>query len=375
MLSCRLINALAFARFADEVLGLCFQPPAVLTNCSAAAAATSTTQPTSYVVLGRATPPNATIVSVPMILTPVTFEQNIPPPNSAARALTFRTPLLGVSVAVFGQPSNVTTTNYTSGQYNVLWDSGAYAKLGVGPDAYAAYLAYFQAALANYNTTSAGGIYQGQYQSCDATQYCGSNYMGYPGSQGPATCMQLPVSSTLNTSTTSSALIALKLLYPPSINFTVASDTVIQIPTTNPIYDCANNQVTVCSYASDGYPWIASPWFEKRWVQFDASQPMQGYPWSNGTMSFSAKHLSSCGFLLGSDDGEDVEEGRDDALSSGTSGLIVPTLTGGSTTTATATATPTSTSKPSGGDRMTSLGSLGSVGLLIVGLISLSLSL
>jgi hypothetical protein len=98
-------------------------------------------------------------------------------------------------------------------------------------------------------------------------------------------------------------------LYSPNIRIMPAGGGVVKLPTAFAVNLCSGqgftqtSGVAVCSYiqepdiaGSGGYFWWAGPFFDNRFVQFDASGPMTGFPESTGTIFWSDPNMESCYF-------------------------------------------------------------------------------
>ena len=122
-----------FSRGAIErVLGLCYQPPRSPTSC------TSTTNPTnSYIFMGRAPAPTSTAAlekttSIPLLLWPWSLFTGANG-TSGLSTLEFRSYVASFSVPTFGASSATPTVVKMPSNTAVLWDSGAYGMMAVGP--------------------------------------------------------------------------------------------------------------------------------------------------------------------------------------------------------------------------------------------------
>ena len=89
-------------------------------------------------------------------------------------------------------------------------------------------------------------------------------------------------------------------LFPPSINITVQGGGVVALPSAIIVNDCEGSQTTsvaVCSFvssATSGDFWLASPWFNNRFVLMDMRAPNPDYEGSVGTIYWGP--VSECNF-------------------------------------------------------------------------------
>lgn len=286
-----LVQQLVDAGSIDKVVALCYQPDPATLQCGMGMSPVN-----SYVAFGRGAQPMGSIgipAQIPISLT--SFNSSVTTgaagSSSSIGSVHFVTPLQNMVVPVYGATAagnSGTVINVAAG-VTVLWDSGAAGKFEIPTNGYDAYLAYFNAALAVMNGTAAGGAFRGKFVECQAEGLCGANYMQsgsavYP-NQGPATCIAIGLANIQNATEAAAAFAALQSLYPPQITLGLPGYN-LSLATATPILACNRSQAAVCSYVSPGSSgWIAAPLFTGRWVQFDATAPMPGYPWSNGTMS------------------------------------------------------------------------------------------
>lgn len=275
----------------DKAIALCYIQSPTTTSCNADNVLNS------YVVMGKAPGPSSYITTVPLAIVPP-HAGSTPSATTLPTAL-FRSVLVAATVPVFGS-SDVASFEFSvddkgkerSKPKTVLWDSGAGGKMAVPKTVYQAYLDYFDAALKQFNST---GDYAGKFSVCPAKKHCGGNFDVTHGKQGRAACISLSV-DLKDDGAIKAATKALTQLYPSSIDFFLKNGTgAVSLPTVTPVYNCKESRINMCSFISPGAPWIATPWFTGKWVEFDLTQSPAGLPWANGVMRVAS--VDSCEFL------------------------------------------------------------------------------
>lgn len=283
--------------------GFCYLRPQKDFNCR------SSIEPNSAVVLGTALPRAVAGITrlqkAPLI--PAVFPKNITSGQAIPQTHTMRSNVEGVAVPVYGSstPWTASSTDSLAG-VSILWDTGAYGQSTVTTPMYDAFVRYFQSAWTAVNGTSAMKRFGFVIQKCPNVQtVCGDNIL----STALHSCLQISLPEDTHFSVRQAAQQVLNALYPKAVKITVQGGAVASLPTAFGLNLCTGKNfdntagVAVCSYIqppnipseTTGYFWLAGPWFHGRFVQFDASGPMQGYPASTGTVAWSDV-LSSCQF-------------------------------------------------------------------------------
>lgn len=282
--------------------GFCYVRPQKDLNCRA------TIKPSSAVVLGSALPralrSASRLYKAPLI--PAVFPDSIQPNQAIPQTHTFRSKVQGVTVPVYGSSTPWTDSEEDLSGVSILWDSGAHGQSTVTTATYGAFVRYFEAAWGAVNASQALQRYGFVINKCpDVGTVCGDNI----DSSALHSCLQISLPADASVSKRQAARQVLSSLYAPSIRITPVGGGVVKLPTAFVLNlcsgqdNCDTSGVAVCSYiqapnipGSGGYFWLAGPFFTNRFVQFDASGPMPGYPQSTGTILWSDPVLSSCDF-------------------------------------------------------------------------------
>jgi len=296
-MSARLLTAVLPLAFWCVQTGFCYQRPQKDFNCRARV------KSNSAVVLGAALPkalPSAShLYKAP--LTPAVFPGDGQPGQAIPQTHTFRSSVSSVTVPVY---DGSTPWTGTLEDVSVLWDTGAYGQSTVPTPAYDAFVRYFDAAWVAVNASAAMKHYGFVLESCsDVQEVCGLNI----DKAAKHSCLQIKLPEDSSSSARVAARRVLESLYPRTIKIKLAGGAVARLPTAFTLNMCGGEDTTdnlgvaVCSYmqspgsTSSSYFWLAGPWFMGRFVQFDASSKMSGFPDSTGTVSWSDP-ISSCNF-------------------------------------------------------------------------------
>jgi hypothetical protein len=216
-----------------------------------------------------------------------------------------RSNVQGVSVPVYGSKTPWTSTEDFSG-VPILWDSGAYGQSTLTSATYGAFKQYFQAAWGAVNASAAVQHHGFTIQRCPSvSEVCGDNI----DANALHSCLQISLPEGTALSVRKAARRVLLDLYPSTIRIMPQGGGVVKLPTAFAVNMCSGqdytdtNGVAVCLYiqepnipGSGSYFWLAGPFFANRFVQFDASGPMAGYPESTGTILWSDPSVVSCKF-------------------------------------------------------------------------------
>lgn len=279
--------------------GFCYLRPQKDFSCAA------TNKPNSAVVLGpalpRAIPSASRLFKAPLI--PAVFPSNVAAGEAIPQTHTMRSNVDSVSVPVYGSDAPWVSTDFED--VSILWDTGAYGQSTVTTPVYNAFVQYFEAAWAAVNASAPMQRYKFVIQKCPVVSaVCGDNIL----SSALHSCLQIEFPTDAPNAERQAARKVLASLYPASIQIKPQGGGIVKLATAFPLNLCsgknfANTEgIAVCSYIqppnipSASYFWLAGPFFHGRFVQFEASGPMAGYPESVGTISWSNSPIDSCQF-------------------------------------------------------------------------------
>lgn len=276
--------------------GFCYQRPQKDVNCRARL------NSNSAVVLGsalpRAVPSMSRLYRAPLI--PAVFPSNVQPGQAIPQTHTMRSNVESVTVPVYGSPTPWTDSSFEG--VSILSDTGAYGQSTVPEPVYGAFMQFFEAAWAQVNATKAMQEHGFAIHRCPNVQeVCGDNI----NETALHSCLQISLPEHSSPSVRIAARRVLASLYAPTIRIRPAGGGIVKLPTAFTLNLCSGadysetSGVAVCSYLQSAgntpYFWLAGPWFTGRFVQFDLSSFMAGYPGSTGTVLWSDT-ITSCEF-------------------------------------------------------------------------------
>lgn len=282
-------------------MGFCYKRPQKTFDCRA------TLKPNSAVVLGsllpRALPSASKLYRAPLI--PAVFPKNVQSSQAIPQTHTMRSDVEDVTVPMYGSSEPWTSPENLTG-VSILWDTGANGQSTVTSATCGAFAEVFQAAWGAVNASVAMQRCGFVIQRCpNVSEVCRDNI----DSSALHSCLQISFAEGCTLATRQAARRLLMSLYPPSIRIMPAGGAVVKLPTAFAVNLCSGqgfrqtSGVAVCSYiqepnipGSGGYFWLAGPFFDNRFVQFDASGPMAGFPGCTGAISWSDPNIGSCSF-------------------------------------------------------------------------------